>query len=130
VRAINLIREKQAFVVIVVVVTMCIMLTGALWVILGLCFEDLIRRYAPAPVVRCFNTVDNFTAFCVGRIGRRLFGLQENARPPTTLTWRWCRYSGRVDWSFNVYGEGSAENGGQLPRTSNKGDPRARGALE
>jgi hypothetical protein len=86
VRAINLIREKQAFVVIVVVVTMCIMLTGALWVILGLCFEDLIRRYAPAPVVRCFNTVDNFTAFCVGRIGRRLFGLQENARPPTTLT--------------------------------------------
>jgi hypothetical protein len=85
VRAIGLIREKQAFVVIVVVVILCIFLTGALWVVVGFSVENLIRDFAPASVVRCFNTVDGCTAFYVRIVGSRLFGLQDNVRVPATL---------------------------------------------
>jgi hypothetical protein len=85
VRATTLIREKDAFIVIVVIVVLCILLTGALWVVVGFSIENLIRDYAPESVVRCFNSVDGCTAFYVGVIGSRLFGLQDNVRVPTTL---------------------------------------------
>jgi hypothetical protein len=85
VRAITLIREKDAFAVIVVILVLCILLTGALWVVVGFSVENLIREFAPESVVRCFNSVDGCTAFYVGIIGRRLFGLQDNVRVPTTL---------------------------------------------
>jgi hypothetical protein len=86
VRATTLVREKDAFIVIVVIVVLCILLTGALWVVVGFSIENLIRDYAPESVVRCFNSVDSCTAFYVGVIGSRLFGLQDNVRVPTTLS--------------------------------------------
>jgi hypothetical protein len=86
VRATNLVREKNSFVVIVVIVILCILLTGALWVVVGFSVETLIRHFAPAPVVRCFNTVDGCTASYVRIVGSRLFGLRDNARVPVTLT--------------------------------------------
>jgi hypothetical protein len=85
VRAINLVREKDSFAVIVVVGILCILLTGALWVVVGFSVENLIRHFAPAPVVRCFDSVDGCTAFYVRLIGSRLFGLQDDVRVPATL---------------------------------------------
>jgi hypothetical protein len=85
VRATNFVREKDAFAVTVIIVVLCILLAGALWVVVAFSVENLIRDFAPESVVSCFNSVDGCTAFCVGIIGSRLFGLQDNVRVPTTL---------------------------------------------
>jgi hypothetical protein len=85
VRATNLLLEKDAFAVTAVIVVLCILLTGALWIFVGFSIENLIRDFAPESVVRCFNSVDSCTALYVGIIGSRLFGLQDNVRVPTTL---------------------------------------------
>jgi hypothetical protein len=85
VRATNLLLEKDAFAVTAVIVVLCILLTGALWIVVGFSIENLIRDFAPESVVRCFNSVDSCTALYVGIIGSRLFGLQDNVRVPTTL---------------------------------------------
>jgi hypothetical protein len=85
VRATNFVREKDAFAVTVVIVVLCILLTVALWVVVGFSIENLIRDFASESVARCSNSVDGCTAFYVGIIGSRLFGLQDNVRVPTTL---------------------------------------------
>jgi hypothetical protein len=50
VRATTLIREKNAFAVIVVIVVLCILLTGALWVIVSFSVENLVRDFALHPL--------------------------------------------------------------------------------
>ena len=62
--------------------------------------EDLIRKYAPEPVVRVFNAVDGCTEFYARLIGTRLFGLEDTIDGETETEEEW---TGRLLYLEKVF---------------------------
>jgi hypothetical protein len=65
----------------------CILLTGALWVIVSFSVENLVRDFAYTSVVLQFR--GRLHGFYVGIIGSRLFGLQRQC-PSNNTERQWC----------------------------------------
>lgn len=99
-RAVVLIRDKTRILTATIVTILAVILTIALWVIVGFSIEDLIRKYAPEPVVRVFNAVDGCTEFYDRLIGTRLFGLEDTIDGETETEEEW---TGRLLYLEKVF---------------------------
>jgi hypothetical protein len=79
-RAVSLIGQGKDYLIIIGISVLAVVLTAALWIIVGFSLEHLIRNFAPGRVVHIFDVIDTFTNYHTGVIGTRLFGLKVHSK--------------------------------------------------